>query len=119
MTPFTTLGELSPFPFVSGTLLYWHANALLPLLRLNVVTKFISSGSHTETGNCWGDQTRGCGVFIEGTSTEGKNCTISGNELWNDYQSIRKICGCKKRGSFRRDDGCLVKIDYVYGCDNH
>jgi hypothetical protein len=47
MTPFTTLGELSPFPFVSGTLLYWHANALLPLLRLHVVTKFISLAGAT------------------------------------------------------------------------
>ncbi|KAJ5475502.1 hypothetical protein N7539_007789 [Penicillium diatomitis] len=66
------------------------------------------------TGNCWGDQTRGCGVFIQGN-----NCSISGNDLWNDYQNIRNVGGCKKCGSFHRPDGCLVTINYVYTCDNH
>ncbi|RAL02336.1 uncharacterized protein BO80DRAFT_472333 [Aspergillus ibericus CBS 121593] len=68
----------------------------------------------SQSGNCWGDQTRGCGVFIQG-----QNCSISGNDLWNDYQNIRNIGGCKKCGSFHRDDGCLVTINYVYNCDNH
>jgi hypothetical protein len=68
----------------------------------------------SQTGNCWGDQTRGCGVFIQGT-----NCSISGNEMWNTYQNIRNIGGCKRCGSYTREDGCHVKIDYVYQCDNH
>ncbi|KAJ5326091.1 uncharacterized protein N7506_009193 [Penicillium brevicompactum] len=66
------------------------------------------------TGNCWGDQTRGCGVFIQGTG-----CSISGNDMWNDYQNIRKIGGCKKCGTYHRGNGCLVTIDYVSQCDNH
>ncbi|KAE8395561.1 Spherulation-specific family 4-domain-containing protein [Aspergillus alliaceus] len=68
-----------------------------------------------QSGNCWGDQTRGCGVFIQGDAS----CSISGNDLWNDYQNIRNIGGCSKCGSFHREDGCLITINYVYQCDNH
>ncbi|PYI01181.1 hypothetical protein BO78DRAFT_436345 [Aspergillus sclerotiicarbonarius CBS 121057] len=68
----------------------------------------------SQSGNCWGDQTRGCGVFIQGD-----NCSISGNDLWNDYQNIRNVGGCKKCGSFHREDGCLVTVNYVYDCSNH
>ncbi|EPS26948.1 hypothetical protein PDE_01888 [Penicillium oxalicum 114-2] len=66
------------------------------------------------TGNCWGDNVRGCAVFIQGA-----NCSISGNDLWNDYQNIRNVGGCKKCGSFHRGDGCLITINYVSDCDNH
>ncbi|OQD78925.1 hypothetical protein PENANT_c071G04858 [Penicillium antarcticum] len=41
-------------------------------------------------GNCWGDQTRGCQVFVQGAG-----CSISGNDMWNAYQNIRKIGGCE------------------------
>ncbi|KAF5854885.1 hypothetical protein ETB97_010935 [Aspergillus alliaceus] len=68
-----------------------------------------------QSGNCWGDHTRGCGVFIQGDAS----CSISGNDLWNDLQNIRKIGGCSKCGSFHREDGCLITINYVYQCDNH
>ncbi|KAE8348480.1 Spherulation-specific family 4-domain-containing protein [Aspergillus coremiiformis] len=37
-----------------------------------------------QSGNCWGDQTRSCGVFIQGNAS----CSISSNALWNDYQNI-------------------------------
>lgn len=39
--------------------------------------------------------------------------------MWEAYQNIRNIGGCSKCGSFHRDDGCLVTINYVYQCDNH
>jgi hypothetical protein len=39
--------------------------------------------------------------------------------MWNAYQNIRDVGGCAKCGSFHRDDGCLVTINYVYSCDNH
>lgn len=39
--------------------------------------------------------------------------------MWDAYQNIRDIGGCKKCGSFERSDGCTLKIDYVYGCDHH
>ncbi|KAE8371195.1 Spherulation-specific family 4-domain-containing protein [Aspergillus bertholletiae] len=68
-----------------------------------------------QSGNCWGDQTRGCGVFIQGDAS----CSISGNDLWNNYQNIRNIGGCSKCGSFYREDGCQITIDYVYEYDNH
>jgi hypothetical protein len=71
------------------------------------------SGNATDTGNCWGDGIRGCGVFVEGSS-----CRASGNEIWNTYQSIRKVGGCKKCGGYKRDDGCKIKIDYVVACSN-
>jgi hypothetical protein len=70
------------------------------------------SGNASQTGNCWGDGTRSCGVFIQGT-----DCSISGNDIWFDYQNIRKIGGCKECGSYHREDGCLVTINYVYKCD--
>ncbi|KAJ6080564.1 hypothetical protein N7499_005438 [Penicillium canescens] len=73
-----------------------------------------TNGAASQTGNCWGDQTRGCGAFVQGT-----NCSISGNDMWNDYQNIRKIGGCGKCGTYHRGNGCLVTIDYVYQCNNH
>ncbi|KAJ6038212.1 uncharacterized protein N7446_005026 [Penicillium canescens] len=73
-----------------------------------------TNGAASQTRNCWGDQTRGCGVFVQGT-----NCSISGNDMWNDYQNIRKIGGCNKCGTYHRGNGCLVTIDYVYQCNNH
>ncbi|KAL3479399.1 Spherulation-specific family 4-domain-containing protein [Aspergillus californicus] len=76
---------------------------------------FYTAGAGSLSGNCWGDQTRGCGVFIQGDSSS----MISGNDMWNAYQDIRNIGGCSKCGSFHRDDGCLVTINYVYQCDNH
>ncbi|KAL3428575.1 Spherulation-specific family 4-domain-containing protein, partial [Aspergillus tetrazonus] len=76
---------------------------------------FYTANTGSLSGNCWGDQTRGCGVFIQGDSS----CTISGNDMWDAYQDIRNIGGCGKCGSFHRSDGCLVTINYVYQCDNH
>ncbi|RSL39513.1 hypothetical protein CEP53_014001, partial [Fusarium sp. AF-6] len=36
-------------------------------------------------GNCWGDSTgNGCVVFVTG-----KNCVLSGNEMWWKYQDLR------------------------------
>ncbi|GES61487.1 fibronectin type III domain protein [Aspergillus terreus] len=49
----------------------------------------LACGSASQTGNCWGDQTRGCGVFLQGDG-----CKISGNDMWNAYQDIRNIGGC-------------------------
>ncbi|KAL3473266.1 Spherulation-specific family 4-domain-containing protein [Aspergillus californicus] len=71
--------------------------------------EFYSAESGSLSGNCWGDQVRGCGVFIQGDG-----CRISGNDMWNAYQNIRDVGGCAKCGSFHRDDGCLVTINYVY-----
>ena len=74
-----------------------------------------SNGNDRLTGNCWGDGTRGCGVFIQG----GTKCEISGNDMWHAYQDIRNVGGCDKCGSWHRADGCLVTINYVSGCNNH
>lgn len=41
-------------------------------------------------------------------SIYGTNSSISGNDMWNDYQNIRSIGDCKKCGSFHREDGCLL-----------
>ncbi|RDW70549.1 uncharacterized protein DSM5745_08060 [Aspergillus mulundensis] len=94
-------------------LLAWCDHAVNYLYRDD--DPFYRAGAGSLSGNCWGDQTRGCGVFIQGDST----CTISGNDMWNAYQDIRNIGGCSKCGSWRREDGCLVTINYVYQCDNH
>ncbi|KAE8358366.1 Spherulation-specific family 4-domain-containing protein [Aspergillus caelatus] len=98
--------------------LKWCDHAVNSLQRNDVPSYFPTSANETginQSGNCWGDQTRGCGVFIQGDAS----CSISGNDLWNDYQNIRNIGGCSKCGSFYREDGCQITIDYVYECDNH
>src|SRR4051794_22921177 len=66
-----------------------------------------------KNGNCYGDGASGCGVSLQGT-----DCTISGNDIWFDYQNIRSIGGCKKCGSFHRKDKCLITVNYVSGCKN-
>ncbi|CAG8882975.1 unnamed protein product [Penicillium egyptiacum] len=93
-------------------LLKWCDHAVNVLHRTDYLD-YSTTGSSLD-GNCWGDQTRGCKVFIQGD-----NCSISGNDMWNDYQNIRKIGGCKKCGTYHIGQGCLVTIDYVYGCNNH
>lgn len=70
-------------------------------------------------GTCWANWEQfGCKVTIRGTHDGGKNCQITGDEMWNAYQDIRKIGGCTKCGSKHFGDGCLVSIDYYHGCDN-
>ncbi|EAW24040.1 uncharacterized protein NFIA_036120 [Aspergillus fischeri NRRL 181] len=91
----------------------WCDQAVNTLQRYDDPFYFATSAN--ESGNCWGDQTRSCGVFIQGDA----HCSISGNDMWNDYQNIRNIGGCKRCGSFHREDGCLITINYVYSCDNH
>ncbi|OGM49583.1 hypothetical protein ABOM_001752 [Aspergillus bombycis] len=98
--------------------LKWCDHAVNTLQRNDDTSYFATSANETginQSGNCWGDQTRGCGVFIQGD----ESCSISGNDLWNDYQNIRQVGGCSKCGSFYREDGCQITIDYVYQCDNH
>ncbi|GLA52547.1 hypothetical protein AnigIFM63604_009412 [Aspergillus niger] len=95
-------------------MLKWCDHAVNTLYRDDDPTYHSADDQNSLSGNCWGDQNRGCGVFLQG-----QNCSISGNDMWNDYQNIRKIGGCKKCGSYHRGDGCLVTINYVYQCDNH
>ncbi|KAE9364361.1 hypothetical protein N431DRAFT_355154 [Stipitochalara longipes BDJ] len=92
-------------------LLAWCDDAVNNLGR-NDSLSYTTYSNSSQTGNCWGDGTRSCGVFIQGTS-----CAISGNDMWWDYQNIRKVGGCKKCGSYHREDGCLITINYVYKCD--
>ncbi|OJI89883.1 hypothetical protein ASPTUDRAFT_79749 [Aspergillus tubingensis CBS 134.48] len=71
------------------------------------------------SGNCWANWEQfGCSVKIRGKDENGKECTITGDEMWEAYQDIRKIGGCKKCGSKHIGFGCLVSVDYYYGCDN-
>ncbi|PKX91136.1 uncharacterized protein P174DRAFT_423979 [Aspergillus novofumigatus IBT 16806] len=96
----------------------WCDQAVNTLQRNDQPSYFATSANESGinlSGNCWGDQIRGCGVFIQGDA----HCSISGNDIWNDYQNIRNIGGCKRCGSFHREDGCLITINYVYSCDNH
>ncbi|KAF6838782.1 hypothetical protein CPLU01_02315 [Colletotrichum plurivorum] len=53
----------------------------------------------------------GCGVFIQGKS----HCARTGNQMWWDYQDIRKN-NCRVCGSKHWGDGCLTTINYVSGC---
>ncbi|KAF2223372.1 Spherulation-specific family 4-domain-containing protein [Elsinoe ampelina] len=92
-------------------LLKWCDLAVNNLSRTDALSYATFGGQ--KTGNCWGDgASSGCGVFIQGS-----NCQISGNDIWHDYQNIRDLGGCKRCGSYYREDGCRVAIDFVSTCD--
>ncbi|KAL4891313.1 fibronectin type III domain protein [Aspergillus ambiguus] len=70
-------------------------------------------------GNCWSNNAGfGCSVRIRGTDENGKNCKITGDEMWHAYQDIRNFGGCEKCGTKHFGNGCMVSVDYYYGCDN-
>lgn len=70
-------------------------------------------------GSCWSDNAGfGCSVRIRGKDQHGKDCTITEDEMWEAYQDIRNIGGCKKCGTKHFENGCMVSVDYYYGCDN-
>lgn len=67
-------------------------------------------------GNCWGDSSgNGCVVFVTG-----KNCVLSGNEMWWKYQDLRDSTkgDCGRCGSVHYGDGCRFTVNYKTGCDN-
>ncbi|KAF4166807.1 hypothetical protein CNMCM6936_005969 [Aspergillus lentulus] len=71
------------------------------------------------SGNCWANNAGfGCSVKIRGTDQNGKNCKITGDEMWEAYQDIRNVGGCGKCGTKHFGNGCMVSVDYYYGCDN-
>ncbi|KAH6640172.1 hypothetical protein F5144DRAFT_609227 [Chaetomium tenue] len=53
----------------------------------------------------------GCGIFIQGKS----HCVRTGNQMWWDYQDIRKS-GCQKCSTKHWGDGCMTTVNYVSGC---
>ncbi|OAR01499.1 hypothetical protein LLEC1_05006 [Akanthomyces lecanii] len=70
-------------------------------------------------GNCYGNMDGyGCSVQIRGTDENGKNCKITGDELWQAYQDIRKSGDCRMCGSKHFGNGCLVSVDYYVNCSN-
>jgi hypothetical protein len=42
---------------------------------------------------------------------------MSGEDMWNNYQNIRKLGGCSKCGSWHQTNGCLLTVNYVSNCD--
>ncbi|KAL4808055.1 hypothetical protein BDV18DRAFT_158173 [Aspergillus unguis] len=93
-------------------------NPVLLLLEiLNVYTA--NSEALALEGNCWANNAGfGCSVRIRGKDQNGKDYTITGDEMWEAYQDIRNIGGCKKCGTKHFASGCMVSVDYYYGCDN-
>lgn len=70
-------------------------------------------------GNCYGNlDGYGCSVQIRGTDRNGKNCKITGDEMWQAYQDIRKSGDCRMCGSKHFGNGCLVSVDYFVNCNN-
>ncbi|OTA82009.1 hypothetical protein M434DRAFT_37300 [Hypoxylon sp. CO27-5] len=64
-------------------------------------------------GACHGRGTDfGCAIVLEGS----KECKRSGNDIWWDYQEIRKS-GCHHCGHKRWGNGCSTTIDYYPECD--
>jgi hypothetical protein len=62
----------------------------------------------------------GCSVLIRGKDENGKNCEISGDDMWMAYQNITSpaLGDCQQCGSKRLGNGCMVSIDYYEGCSN-
>ncbi|KAI0853595.1 hypothetical protein F5Y00DRAFT_270758 [Daldinia vernicosa] len=64
-------------------------------------------------GTCHGVGTDfGCAILIQGPPS----CVRSGNDIWWDYQDIRKH-GCHHCGHKRWGKGCSTTIDYEPSCD--
>ncbi|KAI0837999.1 hypothetical protein F5Y06DRAFT_287492 [Hypoxylon sp. FL0890] len=64
-------------------------------------------------GVCHGKHTDwGCAILIQGN----RGCVRSGNDMWWDYQEIRKS-GCHHCGHKYWRDGCSTTIDYYPECD--
>jgi hypothetical protein len=83
-------------------------------------SKIYTSGDLlASAGNCWANsQGFGCSVKIRGKDNDGKACKITGDDMWVAYQDIRKTGDCSKCGSKHFGNGCMVSVDYYYGCDN-
>lgn len=80
-----------------------------------------SNGAISQSGNCWGNSVGdGCSVLVRGTDKQGRNCEISGDDMWHAYQDIKspQKGGCGKCGSKHFGNGCMVSIDFVRQCGN-
>ena len=102
----------------STTNVKWCDKAVNQMNRGSTVYTANSAALALE-GNCWSNNAGfGCSVKIRGKDQDGKDCTITGNEMWEAYQDIRNIGVCKKCGTKHFGNGCMVSVDYYYGCDN-
>lgn len=80
---------------------------------------YTASDTIAVAGNCWANaEGFGCSVSIRGTDGDGNSCQITGDDMWYAYQDIRDVGDCAKCGSKHFGNGCLVSVDYYYGCDN-
>lgn len=80
---------------------------------------YTSSDTLAVAGNCWANaEGFGCSVKIRGKDGDGNACKITGDDMWYAYQDIRNDGDCAKCGSKHFGNGCLVSVDYYYGCDN-
>ncbi|KAH6843424.1 hypothetical protein B0I37DRAFT_418525 [Chaetomium sp. MPI-CAGE-AT-0009] len=82
------------------------------IIRNDAVNYGAPGSGRPQTGACssiFGGY--GCGVFIQGKS----HCARTGNQIWHDYQDIRKN-KCGKCGTKHWGDGCMTTINYVSGC---
>lgn len=78
-----------------------------------------NTGSINSEGNWWCNALGfGCSVRIRGKDRNGKDCQITGDNMWWAYQDIRQKGQCSKCGSKHFGDGCLVSIDYQYDCSD-
>ena len=102
----------------STTLVKWCDKAVNNMQRGSKI--YESNGiSLAVSGNCWANYEQfGCKVYVQGTDQDGNNCRVTGDELWQAYQDIRGAGGCSTCGSKHFGNGCLVSVDYHYGCDN-
>jgi hypothetical protein len=103
---------------VKSSVALWCDEAINNMERGSKI--YTSNGAAlADSGNCWANAEQfGCSVQIRGTDQNNNNCQITGDNIWQAYQDIRNIGGCSKCGSEHFGNGCLVSIDYYYGCDN-
>lgn len=124
VTPTTSSVAATPTPYYdceganlcSTTNVKWCDEAVNNMDRgLKIYT---ASDTIAVAGKCWANyEGFGCSVQIRGTD-DGAACQITGDDMWNAYQDIRDIGDCSTCGSKHLGNGCLVSIDYYYGCDN-
>ncbi|KAK4206978.1 hypothetical protein QBC37DRAFT_299706 [Rhypophila decipiens] len=73
-----------------------------------------TTANETRRGACTGWGSIGCAVFIQGN--DDPKCRRTGNQMWWDYQDIRKQGQCWSCGTKHWYPGCMTTIGYVSWC---
>ncbi|KAI1417250.1 hypothetical protein F5Y13DRAFT_185321 [Hypoxylon sp. FL1857] len=114
-----TLGPISPYNcegsiMCSTIKVQWCDEGVnWELDRSDEINYGAAGSDKPHAGVCHGIGTDyGCAIIIQGDH----HCIRSGNDIWWDYQDIRKS-GCHHCGHKHWGNGCMTTIDFYPECD--